>query len=151
MKLSPLLVIVLSLFLFACSKNVGEPGTQKTSTVLESRFLEKNLGATVLKITMEPVVTCYSYSNGEAPRPCEILINVTCTLSTPIQKSIQVSLGKLTTDSLNGLLEDPEVIGLYIAPGTKKIMFRTNLPNLNNNNIPDVFRITAVSVNNKVL
>lgn len=133
---------LLILILFAsCSKAVGIPGTQKANTVFTSPSLEQQLDGTMLTVTMEPVVTCYSYADGEPQKPCDIFIEVTCTLSNSIAHSVSIELAKIDNDELK---TDPVFIN--IAPNVIEFSFKSSFTNQNNITIPDVFRIEKAIV-----
>lgn len=138
-------LLIACLFLFSCSKTaemIQTPEKQQTThTFLESTYLVKDLGSTLLKITLEPVLSCYGYVPGQTPRPCDIMIEVTCTLSKPISGAIKVELSRMfkaDIQSPNGQTET--VIQLNIAPNTKEVIFSSRMTS-NSTELRDIFRI----------
>lgn len=142
-------------FLFlSCTKSADDHTTltdqivKKTNTTLESKYLVKDLGITTVTITLDPMVTCYTYRNGQTPKPCDIFIDITCTLSKPISGAITVELTKLNTLEMERMptSETNGNIVLVIAPNTTKITMSSKMTNPNNQNIPDLFRMVNVTI-----
>jgi hypothetical protein len=148
-----LMVIGLLVCCISCTKSVTEQNNsdlvKTTTSVLQSKYLIKDLGNTVLTITMEPVVTCYSYANGQTPKPCDIFVSATCTLSNPVNTSIKVVIEKTNIaeedkNTSNNVTTTTMVVNL--APNTTSLTFKSIFPNLNNQNIPDAqYRIISAT------
>ena len=146
-------LVIIFLF-FSCIKSVDNPASmdderiKKTNTTLESKYLIKDLGITILTITLDPMVTCYTYRNGQIPRPCDIFVDISCTLSKPITSAIRVELSKLNIMEMERAPNAREVesVVLIIAPNTTKITMKSTLTNLNNQHIPDIFRLDNVTI-----
>jgi hypothetical protein len=138
---------------FSCTKNADNTILSgQTITVLESRYMFKDLDSTILTIKMDPVVTCYSYRNGETPKPCDIFITITCELSRPIKGLIKAEINRIDNLEINkssGAEELPSIV-LNIAPNSTRVTLNTNISNSNNQNISDLFRIGSVTVYNLV-
>jgi hypothetical protein len=145
-------IVIISLFLFSCTKTteiIQTPETRQIHTVLQSSNLVKDLGATILIITIEPVLTCYGVRPGEVARPCDILLEVKCTLTKPINSTIKLELSKLVKVDAQKAGETRPVLKVDIAPNTQEIVFKSLIAN-SSSEIPDIFRISDVRIYNKV-
>jgi hypothetical protein len=156
-------LLLIGLF-FSCTKSIDNiqplPQTsqlKQTDQTLSSKYLVRELAGTTLAITMDPVVTCYGYRNGEQPKPCDITIEITCTLSNPIDKGISIEVQKITDVDIKkdkgnaGAASQATAVMLNIAPHTTKVTLKTNLSNPDNQDIADLFRLGNVmlyTVNN---
>lgn len=136
--------LVIAFLLISCTKSaVNTTTANKSNNVLSSSYLIQDLDSTKLSITLEPTVVCYSYKNGEIPKPCNIFVYATVTLSKPIESGLQIELQRQN-------LNDNSVVILVIAPNTVKAELNTGFQNQNNQDVPDVVRIrkvTTISVN----
>jgi hypothetical protein len=141
-----LLFFVFSSVLFSCSKSLEIPPETIKTTTSATRTLVRNLDSTVLTVTIAPVVVCYSYANGSFPRPCDAFVEITCTLSRPIQASVSVKLmcsDKAGTTASGGI---PSQIGFQMAPNTKQVVTRENLNGYTKEYATDMYSISSVSV-----
>jgi hypothetical protein len=90
----------------------------------------------VLKMVMEPVLSCGSYRQGETPKPCDIFINFNCTLSQPVDGYVAVDIIKKNTSgptypALEGG-ESEAGLTLNIAPNTTRFTYSSSFRNNNN-------------------
>jgi hypothetical protein len=132
--------LVIVFLLISCSKSVDHlPTVNKNSNVLESGLLIRNLDSTILSITLEPNVVCYSYQDGETSRPCDILVYATVHLSRPLVSELHIELKR------ENVGDDAEVV-LVIAPNTATTILNTGFSNHDNQDVPDNVRIGKITV-----
>ena len=142
---------LLVLFLFtACTKNVDTVDSTtivQTVTKFGSKSLVRDLGNnTVLTVTMTPAVTCYSYKNGEIPKPCTILLDVKCTLSKPINHWLKIEINRTLSDQWKlGQFLLPSLV-VNMSANTEESSMRSNFTNQDNVNVPDIYAIGEVSL-----
>ena len=161
-KIAIIKYLSISLLFFSCTKTVenniavDNPSLSKqTNTALQSIYLVKDLDSTKLTITLNPVVSCYSYKNGETPKPCNILIDINCVLSKPVQGFIKIEIEKVNDNGANkagaGNLDPSQhAIVFNIAPNTTHITLSSTFTNPNNQDVVDTYRIAHVTVYNIV-
>ena len=94
----------------------------------------------MLNITLEPVLYCYGYHMGQTPRPCDIFVYATVTLSKPITKGLQIEL--IRTNEYH----DETAVTMVMLPNTTNAFLNTGFSNQNNIDVPDVFRIRKVVI-----
>ncbi len=150
MKLFPPVLAFALFLLFSCNKSLDKPVETEKRTTLRVSDLVRNLDSTVLTISLVPEVVCYSYPNGSVPRPCDIFVEIRCVLSRPIRAGINVELTRSNTTGMLKYTVEPAMIGLYIAPNTRQISFRTTLSNKNNQAVTDTYRISSLFVYNLI-
>lgn len=136
---------ILALLCISCSKAVNHPvPVQLDGNVLTSSNLVKNLGNTVLSVTLKPYLHCFNYRPGLPPIPCEIYVEATVNLSNPIQQSVSFELVMLNPESQSSFV-------IVIAPNTTDAILNTPFPLQTNSVAPnDIFRIDKVSIFNFV-
>jgi len=138
-KLPPMKYLLLAFLFISCSKTMDHPlPTAKTNKVLVSDYLIKDLDSTVLSITMEPVLYCYGYKMGQTPRPCDIFVYATVTLSKPIDKGLQIELVQ------KNKYNDESAVTMIIFPNITTSLLNTGFSNQNNVDVPDTYRIGKV-------
>jgi hypothetical protein len=139
------------LFLFtACTKNVDtvNPTTiTETVTKFVSKSMVRDLGNnTVLTVTMTPVITCYSFKNGEIPKPCTIFIDITCALSKPISRWLKIEINRTLSDTWKlGQSTLPSIV-INMASNTEQSSMKSNFTNQDNVTVPDIYSIGEVSM-----
>lgn len=132
--------LVMALLLVACSKSVDQaPVAQRNDNVLESSFLVRDLNGTLLSITLEPNVVCYSYKDGEAARPCDIFVYATVHLSKPLTDELHIELRRETSAGTDDVV-------LVIAPNSVNAILNTGFSNQDNLNVPDNVRIRKITM-----
>ena len=132
--------LVIVFLLVSCSKSVENSAiVQKNSNVLASPLLVRDLDSTLLSITLEPNVVCYSYRNGATPRPCNIFVYATVHLSKPLKSSLHIELKR---ENLN----DEAQVVLVIAPNSLVTELNTGFSNHDNQDVPDNVRIVKITV-----
>ena len=135
-------------------KPVTEPLAIHTNDVLESAALTRDLGPAILKITAEPNVVCYSYQNGEAPKPCNIFVAFNCSLSNPLDRYVKVEIVRtnmVTNDKNDAAVEPLAKMVIIIAPHTTKFTLVSGMTTTDNNHIPEgEFKISDVHWYNQV-
>ncbi len=104
---------------------------------------------------MEPELTCYSYKNGETPKPCNIFIRFTCTLSKPVNGNVKVDVQKTNLVEPAGRkiqgLETQNGLAFDMAPNTTRFAYTSSFENNNNQLVPEnAFRIERVTFYKKV-
>ncbi|MEO8174144.1 MAG: hypothetical protein ABI581_13715, partial [Sediminibacterium sp.] len=132
MKVVTVLAIVACMSI-SCTKTFNPPqqvadanerSTNTVSSPLEKKFVVNGTDTVLLRMVMEPAVVCYSYGRGEAPKPCDIWIDFTCTLSKPIGAYVMVDVQKTNTTGVTdpGLEGSETEAGIVfnIAPNTTK-------------------------------
>lgn len=143
MKIVALLVTVFFLAV-SCRKAIDTPlaaenpnyrSISNESSRIEKKFVV-NGQEIILKMILVPAVVCHSYSRGEAQKPCDIFIDLTCTLSQPVNGYVTVQVQKKNTigpgePEPKGSKNEASVV-LNIAPNTTKFTFRTSFRNNNN-------------------
>jgi hypothetical protein len=151
MKL-PLLLFVLTSFLFSCTKSLDTPPEMiKTNTTGISRSLVRDLDSTVLTVTIAPVVVCYSYASGSAPRPCDTFLEIRCELSRPIWASVSLELtGSSNKQIVLGSAMVLPMIGFHLAPNIKQFIIRENINGRSKEYVTETYSITSVSVYNMI-
>ena len=151
MKNLTFIPILSFLFLFtACTKSVDSVDTitiVSTVTKFASKALVRDLGNnTLLTITMIPVVTCYSYKNGEIPKPCTILLDVNCTLSKPINRWLKIEINRSLCEQWKlGQSILPSLV-INMASNTTNSSMTSNFTNQDNITVPDIYSIGEVSM-----
>jgi len=153
-------ILLIGLFVscLSCTKSVTNTVTQKDTpglikvinTATDSTYFTRDLGSTTLTVSMNPVVTCYNYKDGETPKPCDIFIDIVCHLSNPINACVKVEIEKrdVVEENQNAAVEaDVKTVVLVIAPNTTQITFPSTFTNTNNLNVPDTqYRIVSTMV-----
>ncbi len=118
---------------------------------IEAKFVVNGHDTVVLRLVMSPALVCYSYRNGETPRPCNIFIEFTCTLSQPVNGYVKVDVQRTNMVGMN----DPKLVGsenqsgvsFNIAPNTTKYTYRSTLQTDNNQMVAEnSFKIDNVSM-----
>lgn len=121
MRLLLLPAIFISLSFFSCVKEINTPSeTLRTTNSTEKKNWVINLDSSILTVTINPVLSCYSYANNEAPRPCDVDMELSCSLTRPIAAAIRVEVEKKsimeitqsTSNSANAIAESAVVINL---------------------------------------
>lgn len=152
---------------FACSKSVDT--ASKPATTAQARTVTDNqpsgtltvqLDDAVLTVQMKPNLVCYASENGEADRPCDIFVDMNCTLSQPIQKSVLVKVERVNIvrdaysdvpNPVQPTAESSQTFAFTIAPGTTSVRFESPFRNENNISVPDGrFRILSATTFNMV-
>lgn len=132
--------LVMALLLVACSKSVDQaPVAHRNDNVLESPFLVRDLNGTLLSITLEPNVVCYSYKDGETARPCDIFVYATVHLSKPLKGELHIELKRENTGKT-------DVVILVIAPNSVSTILNTGFSNHDNLDVPDNVRIEKITI-----
>lgn len=157
------ILVTVCILVISCRKAIDTPltaedpklrSTSSVSAPLEKKFLV-NGEEVILKMFMEPALVCESYRNGETPKPCNIFIEFTFTLSKPINGHVSVAVQKTNKEEaedhkLEGA-RTHESVAFNIAPNTTKFTFRSSFQNNNNVMVAEnKFRIEKVSFYNKV-
>lgn len=155
-------LVTVCLLAVSCRKAIDTPpsaespklrSTNTASAPLESKFLV-NGEEVILKIVMEPALVCESYRNGETPKPCNIFVDFTCTLSQPVNGYVTAEVQKTNREAADSKLEGAETsegIAFNIAPNTTKITYRSAFRNNNNLIVAENrFRIKKVEMYNKI-
>jgi hypothetical protein len=138
-------VATVCLLAISCRKAIDGPApadlpilrsTNSVSAPLEKRFMVNARDTVILKLVMEPVVICYSYNTGETPKPCDIFIVFTCTLSQPVNGYVKVDIQQKNqiafTDPKPEGVKNEAAIVFNITPNTTKFTYRSTLQNNNN-------------------
>ena len=161
-KIQSVLVIV-CLLSISCTKTTDSPvpsenpklrSINSLSAPLEKRFALNGQDTVLLKLVMEPALTCYSYNTGQTPKPCDIFIDFICTLSRPVDGYVEVhikknNLAEFTNAKPSGTETDSDVI-FNVSPSTTKFTFRSSLRNNSNVTVAENrFRIENVTFYNK--
>ena len=132
--------VVIAFLLVSCSKSIENSTIiNKNSNVLASPFLVRDLDSTILSITLEPNVECYSFQNGATPRPCNIYVYATVQLSKPLVSELHIELKRENVG-------DNAAVVLVIAPYTQKTILNTGFSNHDNQDVPDNVRIGKITV-----
>jgi len=132
--------LVIVILLISCTKSVENSSVAKsTNNVLNSSYLIQDLDSTRLSISLEPNVVCYSYKNGEIPKPCDIFVYATINLSKPIKAGLQIELQREDLNSNSTVI-------MVIAPNTTQTILNTGFQNQNNEDVPDVVRIRKITL-----
>ena len=132
--------LVIAFLLVSCTKSVTNTSlVHQNNNVLNSSYLVKDLGITRLSIALEPQVVCYSYQNGEIPKPCNIFVYATVNLSKPIESGLMIELQRQN-------LNDISTVVMVIAPNTTSVVLNTGFSNQNNLDVPDIVRIRKVTL-----
>lgn len=132
--------LVIAFLFISCAKSADNTMIDKKSNnVLVSSFLVQDLDSTLLSITLEPNVVCYSYKDGETPLPCNIFVYATVHLSKPLVSEIHIELQRQTAN-------DNSIVMMVIAPNTVQTVLNTGFSNQNNQDVPDVVRIRKVTI-----
>jgi hypothetical protein len=101
-----LTMLALAGICLSCNKSADTPAQvaiSQTKTInsvsspIEEKFVINGYDTVVLKMVMEPVLSCGSYRQGETPKPCDIFINFNCTLSQPVDGYVAVDIIKKNT------------------------------------------------------
>ena len=150
MKSTEFVKYLLIMFLFfSCAKKAEQLLLSGQTTTLQSRFIIKNLDSTTLTITMDPVVTCYSYRNGETPKPCDIFITITCELSRPLKGTIKIEVEKRNQQEIHpgseGQPISPAMV-LSMMHNTTRSIFKTTLSNPDTQNVSDLIQVSNITV-----
>jgi hypothetical protein len=156
-------ILVFTSICISCNKSLDTPlqnniipekATAAKSEPLETKFL-LNGDTVVLKLVMEPAVTCYSYKTSETPRPCKIFIQFTCTLSQPVDGYVKVDVQKTniveTGEQKTEGSQTENSLAFNIAPNTTGFIYKSSFEN--NNNIlvaKNAFSIENVTYYKKV-
>lgn len=125
------------------------------SDPLETKFVVNGQDTVTLKLVMEPVITCSSYKTGETPKPCNILIQFSCTLSEPVNGYVKVDVQKNNiVESGDRLTEGSETgngLAFSIAPNTTRFVYTSSFQNNNTLEVAEnAFRIENVTFYKKV-
>jgi hypothetical protein len=151
------LIIAMLVLSIACTKSVNDPSandvqvSRSVNTEFTSNDLTRNINGVILKVILEPNVTCYSYRNGETPKPCDIFVNIRCTLSAPINKHVKVEILKTNEVAQNkgseaNAISNVSKVVITFAPNTTSLTLNSTISNKNNNHIPeDQFKIGNVT------
>lgn len=132
--------LVIAFLFFSCTKSIDNtPVTHQNNNVLNSSNLVQDLGNTIVSISLEPLVQCYSYQNGEIPKPCDIFVYATVKLSKPIDSRLKIEL-------IRQNLNDYSSVIMIIAPNTASVVLNTGFQNQNNQDVPDIMRIRNIAV-----
>jgi hypothetical protein len=148
----------------SCSKTNETPVTAENpnlrslsgqSAPLEKRFVVNGRDTIVLKLVMEPAVACYSYKNGETPKPCDIFIDFTVTLSQPVAGYVSIDITKKNIATPKDPKPDGATNGtgvvFTLAPNTTRFTYRSSFRNNNNITVAEnQFSIENVVCYNKV-
>ncbi len=150
-------LLVICLFCSCTKSFVEQPVTIENNTKkTESETLIRNINGTTLTVTMTPEVVCYSYKDGETPKPCNIFVDLTCELSGPINGTVMVEIDKMNlinnSQGANSIRDTSDIqkTVINIAPNTTHITMRSNFTNPNNLDIAELFSFGNVEVYNKV-
>jgi hypothetical protein len=159
-----LLISMLAMATVSCTKSVQPE--QIVNTRLESAsqmtaYVARAASSTLVTVKTEPYVVCESYQDGESPKPCNIFISFTCTLSQPLSSSVRVEIERSNLVQINPdpsaegqpsgpnpPIYDPGArISLVIPANTTTLVFRSTLSCSNNNNSPEnQFKIVNAGV-----
>lgn len=150
MKRIALLSIAVSLFLFSCTRSADLPQQPDgPENSFEKRTIVQNLDSTVLTLTIQPSVVCYGADAGNAP--CNLIVNLHCSLSKPIAAGLRIEIEKITmaevkdSTSLNAETYEPNIV-LNLAPYRTSISVTTgNIINDSPETIRDKYRLKSVS------
>jgi hypothetical protein len=111
-----------------------------------------------VNVKAEPFVICDSYQDNATPKPCNIYIDFTCTLSQAVNNYVRIEIERSnlvqvdktdrgegdTTVSTPPVFDAGARITLIIPPNAKSMVFRSTLSNPNNSNVPEKeFRIVS--------
>ncbi len=131
--------LVMAFLLVSCAKSVDHsPIVHKNSNVLSSSFLVRNLDSTVLSITLEPNVVCYSYKDTATSKPCDIFVFATVHLSRPLASELHIELNR------ENVGDNAQVV-LVMAPNTTSAELNTGFSNHDNQDVPDNVRIGKIT------
>jgi hypothetical protein len=156
MKTVIILCIAASTMLFSCTRNVDTPlEPNSVDSSFQKRTIVHNLDSGVLTVTIQPTKVCY----GTEPEsgPCNLFVDITCTLSRPISAAVRTEIERMPlvdiSDDAGTMAEEvpgPAII-LNLAPGQTKISSRTSII-INNSpeTIRDQFRLKSVTVYNPI-
>ncbi|MDB5209721.1 MAG: hypothetical protein JWQ30_548 [Sediminibacterium sp.] len=158
-KIATTLVLV-SIITISCQKAIDtqpqpkalELKTMSTETSpIEAKFVVNGHDTVVLQLVMSPALVCYSYRNGETPKPCNIFIEFTCTLSQPVNGYVKVDVQRTniigTNDPKPSGSENTAGVSFNIAPNTTRYTYRSTLQTDNNQMVAEnSFRIDNVSM-----
>lgn len=132
--------LVIVLLLVSCSKSIENTNpVNKSSNVLASGYLVRDLDSTTLSITLEPNVVCYSYKDGEPFKPCDIFVYATIYLSKPITSELHIELKRENPN-------DNAAVVLVIAPNSTTTILNTGFSNHDNQDVPDNVRIGKITI-----
>jgi hypothetical protein len=159
-----LLISMLAMATVSCTKSVQPEQIVNTRLESESQmtaYVGSGANSALVTVKTEPYVVCESYQDGETPKPCNIFISFTCTLSQPLSNSVRVEIERSNlvqvnpdpaaegeSGGSNPPIYDPGArISLIIPANTTALVFKSTLSCLNNNNSPEnQFRIVSAGV-----
>jgi hypothetical protein len=111
----------LLVLLLSCTKSVDVQPVVKTNATYS---LEKRIDGSTVRVVLEPILVCYSYKNGQIPKPCDIFVEATVYITPKLTNHLEIAL-------TNGV--DKSYIVVF--PGVEKTKLRSGLSNSNNNTI----------------
>jgi hypothetical protein len=151
-----LLIGMLAIAGVSCTKSVqnAEPPEQPATRLESASGMMAYIGSgenrTLVTVKAEPYVVCESYQAGQDPKPCDIFVSFTCTLSQPLNSAVRVEIARSNLVQVNPdpVEEDssasnehrfgPEGHIICTIPANSTTMvFRSTLRCLNNNEIPE--------------
>jgi ABC-type Fe3+-hydroxamate transport system substrate-binding protein len=156
MKTVIILCMAVSMLLFSCTRNVDTPlEPASIDSSFQKRTIVHDLDSTVLTLTIQPTKVCFA--NEPESGPCNLLIDITGTLSRPVSASVRIEVERIplveVSNDAGTMAEEvpgPSLV-LNLAPGQTRISSRTSVV-INNSPeaIRDQFRLKSVTVYNPI-
>lgn len=123
-----IIMMILLVALSGCTKEVVDKKMDGSSSIVGT------VNNSRVTIKLDPTVICYSYKNGEIPRPCDIWIYATVSISPRLSQHLAIELENGQSSSI-----------IVVGPNTDTITLNTGFQSLNNNYIAPSLRIRKLT------